>query len=313
MSAVDGLPLDEKGAWAAIGTMCAGILCLSINDAMAKWLTSHYGPLEIMVARNIIAVPMIALIAAASGGFRILRTPRPAVHALRGLLMVAASYTFFRALGILPLAEATSLVFVAPIFITALSVPLLKEHVGWRRWVAVLIGFLGVLVIIRPGGAAFQSASLLPIATALFYALFMISARWIDKAESFWATMFYVALFPLIYAGPVVATEWHGMALAHLPLFFGLAVFGTLGVTLIGQAFRLAPAAVVAPFDYTGLLWASLLGWLFWGELPDLWTYIGAAVIAGSGIYVVWREQAAGRRAAGGKPVAASREGPARQ
>jgi drug/metabolite transporter (DMT)-like permease len=279
----------------AILTICVGIFCLVVNDAMAKWLTAHYGPLQIIFLRNLLALPMIAAILLAVGGTAALRTTHLRVHAWRGLLMVAAAYCFFRGLEVLPLAEATSLVFAAPIFITALSVPLLGETVGWRRWAAVVVGFAGVLIIVQPGAAAFQPASLFVVATAALYALFMIGARWIRREENVWTMMFYVALFPLLFCGLLVAFRWQPMALAHLPHFLGMAVFGTLGVTLIGHAFRLAPAAIVAPFDYTALLWASLLGWLVWGEVPGMWTYAGAAVIIASGIYIVLRET---RRAA---------------
>src|SRR3546814_6828696 len=105
------------------------------------------------------------------------------------------------------------------------------------------------------------------------YAFFMIAARWIDRREGFWTMMFYMVLFPLLFSGAIVATVWQTPELRHLPLFLGMAVFGTLGMTLITQGFRLAPAAVVAPFDYTALIWASLLGWLVWGEIPGVWTY----------------------------------------
>lgn len=274
----------------AIATICIGVVCLVLNDAMAKWLTAHYAPLQIIFLRNLVALPLIATIALSIGGRSALRSLYLAIHAIRGILMVGGAYTFFRGLKILPLAEATSLVFAAPIFITALSVPLLGEHVGWRRWIAVLVGFAGMLIIVRPGAAAFQPASLFVIATAMLYALFMISARWINREENVWTMMFYVVLFPMLFSGLVVPLEWEAVHASHMLHFLGMALFGTLGLTLIGHAFRLGPAAIVAPFDYTALIWASLLGWLIWGELPDAWTYAGAVVIAASGIYIVIRE-----------------------
>ena len=233
---------------------------------------------------------MIAAIVLFTGGWRALQTRHLRLHAARGLLLVGGAYSFFVGLKYLPLAEATSLIFAAPMFITALSVPLLREHVGWRRWAAVTIGFVGVLIIVRPGAAAFQPASLYVVATAALYALFMTAARWIDRRESFWTMMFYLVLFPMLFSGAIVPAVWQAVQMNHLALFLGMAVFGTLGMTLISQAFRMAPAAVVAPFDYTALVWASLLGWLFWGEIPGLWTYAGAAVIIASGIYIVARE-----------------------
>jgi drug/metabolite transporter (DMT)-like permease len=270
--------------------MCTGILCLVMNDALAKELVAHYSPLQIIFVRNLLATPMIVILVLSIGGRAALRSRQPWLHVVRGLLLVAGAYTFFRGLEVLPLAEATSLIFAAPIFITALSVPLLGEHVGWRRWAAVIAGFAGVLIIVRPGAAAFQPASLLVVTTAVLYALIMIGARWIDRRESVWTLMLYVVAFPMLFSGLVVAAVWQAPQVAHLPLFLGMAVAGTLGMTLITQAFRLAPAAIVAPFEYTALIWASLLGWLVWGEVPAAWTYAGAAVIIASGIYIVIRE-----------------------
>jgi uncharacterized membrane protein len=141
-------------------------------------------------------------------------------------------------------------------------------------------------------GADGHPASLFPLATAVFYALIMLSARRIHGSEGIWTLMFYVVLFPTLFSGLLVPVVWQPLQAAHLPVFVVLAVFGTLGLTLISQAFRMASAAVVAPFEYTALLWATLLGWMIWNELPDHWTYIGAAVIIASGIYIIVRETA---------------------
>jgi drug/metabolite transporter (DMT)-like permease len=169
-------------------------------------------------------------------------------------------------------------------------VPILGEHVGWRRWSAVIVGFLGVVIIVRPGAAAFEPASLFAVAAALLYAGGMISVRWLDRSESVWTMMLYAVLFPALFSGLVVVPQWQMPDLAHLPIFLVMALFGTLGITLTSHAFRLAPAAVVAPFDYTALVWASGLGWLLWSEIPDAWTYAGAAIVIASGIYIVIRE-----------------------
>ena len=181
-------------------------------------------------------------------------------------------------------------VFVAPLFITAISAIVLKEHVGWRRWLAVCIGFLGVLIVVRPGGAAFQSAALLPIGAAAVYAFLMISSRWVDPRESVWTLLLWLTGTGAVLSAFVVPFVWVPLQAEHIWQFLGIAVFGTAGMTMMSQAFRLAPAAIVAPFDYTGLIWATILGFLFWGDMPDLATYIGAAVITASGIYVIWRE-----------------------
>lgn len=274
----------------AIATICLGVACLVTNDALAKLLTDRYSPIQIVFLRNVIAVPLIAGVILGWLGRGGLRSQHLRLHAMRGAIMVVGAWLYFTSLIYLPLAEATALVFSAPIFITALSVPLLGERVGWRRWGAVLLGFLGVLVIVRPGSDTFQLAALLPVGTALCYAVFMLSARWIDRSERLWTMMLFAMVFPMIYAAPFAIAAWQPVQVSDAIFFVALAVFGSLGLALIGQAFRMAPAAVVAPFDYTALVWATGFGWLIWGDIPMAWTMLGAAIIAASGIIIILRE-----------------------
>lgn len=288
--------VDQADLPRAIATICAGVALLVSSDAIAKLLTERYDPAQIIFLRNAIAVPVVALALIALRGPQALHTNHLRLHALRGLIMVTGGYLFFTGLSFLPLAEATALVFSAPIFITALSVPLLGETVGWRRWGAVILGFAGVLIIVQPGSAAFQPASLLVVGTAVCYALFMITARWIGRGESVWTMMLFVLLFPMIYAAPFALALWQAPQPGDIWLFVATALVGSLGITLIAQAFRLAPAAVVAPFDYTALLWAVGLGWLIWGDVPMLWTMVGALVIIVSGLLILLRETRRGQR-----------------
>ncbi|PZX46102.1 drug/metabolite transporter (DMT)-like permease [Roseinatronobacter thiooxidans] len=282
--------LNARETPLAILAICAGVAFLVGNDALAKVLTDRYPPIQIVFLRNAIAVPIIAALVFGLFGPQALRSAHMGLHALRGLLMVTGAWLYFTGLMYLPLAEATALVFSAPIFITALSVPLLGEHVGWRRWSAVLLGFAGVLVIVQPGGATFQMASLLPVGTALCYAIFMISARWIGRGERLWTMMLFAMFFPMIYAAPMAAAYWQPVQPADMGLFLAIAACGSLGLALIGQAFRLAPAALVAPFDYTALIWATGLGWLIWRDIPGLSTITGAAIIVLSGGVILLRE-----------------------
>ncbi|MCF3934056.1 DMT family transporter [Acuticoccus sp. M5D2P5] len=282
--------MKPKDVSRGILTICAGVAFLVMNDAVAKVLTDRYDPIQIIFLRNLIAVPMIVTVVLFLRGPGALRTAHLGLHAVRGLLMLLGAYLYFTSLSFLPLTEATALVFAAPIFITALSVPLLGEAVGWRRWGAVIVGFVGVLIIVQPGGSTFQPASLLPVGAAFVYALFMISARWLGPGEGLWTMMLFVVLFPLIYATPFALWVWSPVALSDVKLLVVIAVCGSLGITLIGQAFRLAPAAVVAPFDYTSLIWATGLGWVIWSDVPSFWTIVGALVIAASGIVIVLRE-----------------------
>jgi drug/metabolite transporter (DMT)-like permease len=271
--------------------MCAGVACLSVNDAIAKVLTESYSPLQILFMRNVIALPFAFLIALKMGGTDALLSRRPAAHLLRGILWICATVLFFTSLMHLGLAEATALVFVAPLFITAVSAMFLGEHVGWRRWLAVIAGFIGVLIVIQPGGAAFQLASLLPVATAFVYALLMLSARWVDTRESVWTLLLYLTGTSALLSAFIVPFAWIPIEPSDLWLFVATAAFGTAGITMITQAFRIAPAAVVAPLDYTALLWATAFGWLIWNEVPNTATFVGAAVIIASGVIIILREQ----------------------
>ncbi|MBW3095971.1 DMT family transporter [Pseudohoeflea sp. DP4N28-3] len=271
--------------------MCAGIACLSLNDAIAKTLTATYAPLQILFLRNIIAIVPALLMALYMGGTAALVTASPGAHLLRGVLWTCAASTFFLGLRYLGLAEATTLVFAAPIFIVTLSSLFLKEKVGWRRWTAVLVGFLGVLVVVRPGMATFQLVALLPVSTALFYALLMIGSRLVDPRESPWTVMLYLVTFGALTSGVLAPFFWTAVRPEDIWLFVGTAILGTAAMTMITQAFRFSSASVVAQFEYTGLLWAILLGWLIWREVPDLATLVGAGIIVSTGLYIIFRER----------------------
>lgn len=278
---------------AGIIMMCVGVACLCVNDALAKTLTAHYSPFQIQFLRNLIALPFAIVIAWKMGGGAALRSHRPLAHLMRGGLWVGATYLFFTSITYMGLAEATALIFVAPLFITALSALFLCEQVGWKRWIAVLVGFAGVLIAVRPGTSAFQAVSLLPVATAFVYALLMLSARWVDSRESVWTLLLYMTATGAAISLFIVPFIWNPVRPEDLWLFGAIAIFGTAGMTMITQAFRLAPAVVVAPLDYTAIIWATALGWLFWNEIPDALTFVGAAVIIASGVFIIWREHRA--------------------
>lgn len=284
--------LDTRAkATLGILLMCAGITSLSVSDAIAKALTESYSPIQILFIRNFLALPFAILIALKMGGPSALSSYKPAAHLLRGVVWLLAAGLFFTGLKYLEIAEATALVFVAPVFITTISALFLKETVGWRRWLAVLAGFAGILIVVRPGAGTFQNASLLPIATAFFYAILMISARWVDPRESVWTLMLYLVGAGALLSAMIAPFAWSELQSEHTWLFICNTIFGTAGITLITQSFRFAPAATVAPFEYSALIWATLLGWLIWDEIPDLLTYVGAGVIILSGCYIVFREQ----------------------
>ena len=292
-------PDAQPPATAGILCIIAGIFCLTISDAIAKWLSGHYPATQILFLRAAIALPVVAAVALAIGGRPALRTRHPGLHLLRGAINVVSAGAFYTGLRYLPFAEVTAISYAAPLCVTLLSIYVLKEKVDALRWAALIVGFAGVLLIIRPGSATFQLAALLPLVTAFLYAIMMITARALGPGEGILTTGFHIVAAQLLCSALTLPFFWAPPQFEHWPFFAGVALFSTLGLTLITQAFRIAPASTVAPFDYTGLLWATLLGWVFWQERPDLLGCIGALIVVASGISIALRESLPARRRRG--------------
>jgi drug/metabolite transporter (DMT)-like permease len=271
--------------------MCLGVLFLALGDAISKWLGEVHSPLQIIFFRTLVSLPLIALLAHFAGGLRKLHTRRPRIHLLRGLIYTATMVCFVWGLTLLPLAEATAIAFVAPLFVTLLSVPLLGERIDPPVFMASLVGFAGVLIVVRPGGDAFQLGTLILLAAAFFYALMMITARRYGAREHLWAMVFYMTLVPFIVTALSLPWVWQTPEPWHWLGFLVSGVFGIGATAFITLAFRFAPAAIAAPFDYTAMLWAVLLGWWFWGELPDLWVWVGSVLIMGSGLAIAYYDR----------------------
>jgi len=274
---------------AGIACVAAGVFFLTVSDAVAKLLGERYSPVQILFLRASIALPFVVALTASLGGRHALRTRHLGLHLLRGAINVISATFFYLGLRSLPLAEATAISYAAPLFVTALSVLALRERVDAARWLAVVVGFAGVLVIVQPGAVTFRPAALLPLATALLYAVMMVTARAIGRGEGMLTTMVYIVIGQLVCSAVAVPAFWTMPAPADLPSFAAVALFSTLGLTFITQGFRIGPASTVAPFDYTGLVWASLLGWLWWQDVPALSACLGAVLIVASGVYIVWR------------------------
>lgn len=276
--------------WPAVAVMCLGVLSLVVNDAIAKGLVARFDPFQILFVRSVFALPVVAVFVYFSNGASGFQSGRIRVHALRALLAAGATWLFISSLAELPLAEATSIIFVAPIFVAALSMLLLKQRVGSSRSIAVCVGFIGVLIVLQPGSETLQMASLFAVAAAFLNALVMISARWIDQNDGFWTMTFFMTLFYSLICAFTLVTEWPTARSTDIALFIGMAIAGTLGIALISHAFRIADATTVAPFDYTALIWATVLGWIVWGNTPGLAVYIGAIVIIASGVFLIYSE-----------------------
>ena len=280
-----------------IACMLAGAFCLSSMDAIAKWLGQSYPLTQIVFFRTLFALPPVFLLAQMSGGLHTLRTRRPWLHLSRGVLMGLGVYAFFAGLRHMPLANAWAVAFTAPLIMTALSPVMLKESVGWRRWAAVLTGFAGVLVVVRPGLGAFNPAALYIVVTAVSYALNFLLARKYAEEDGTAANVLYITLVPLVASAAVLPGQWTPPAAGLDWLLFALTgTMGGLAMIFLTQAFRVAPAPVVAPFDYSAMIWAVLWGWVVWHDWPDLATWGGALMIVAAGIYVGHREAVLARR-----------------
>ena len=275
--------------------MLAAVFLDSIGDATAKWLGQTYEPVQIVLFGQLFALIPIAVFVWRSGGLTALRTRRPFVHALRGSLLFASMLLFFTGLRGVPLAEATAIGFTAPLFITALSGPLLGEAVGVRRWAAVIVGFLGALLMVRPGTEAFRPEALLVLTSAFIFALVMLLTRRLTRTETDVALVTYTTVIGGLASLPFASLVWQAPSPGDLGLFAIVGIGGGCAAYLLVVAFRNAPAAVVAPFDYSSLIWASIFGWILWRESPEPAVWIGAAIVAAAGVYITRREMALSR------------------
>lgn len=297
---------------------------LGFQDVVIRWLSGDYPVHQIVFVRSWIAIVPILFILGRDGGLPRLRTRRWPWHLLRGACAFGAYTSYYLAIAALPLAEAVAITFSAPLVVTALSAPVLGERVGARRWLGVVIGFAGVVVMLRPGLGAFEPAALLALAAAFFYAFTVIIGRRMGPSESSAAMAFYgvvvyfaaSSLMGLVFGDGRFDTDSHSHASLGFLLRawavptwhdFGLmALCGAIwGVTYycIAQAYRITQASLVAPFEYVAMPWAAFYGWVFWSEVPDGLAFAGIALIVGGGLYVLQREHASRRRTVGGRPL----------
>jgi drug/metabolite transporter (DMT)-like permease len=218
-------------------------------------------------------------------------TDRMILQLLRPAFLVCSISSLFLGLKYLPLAEATAIGFAAPLFITVLSVPILKEKVGIHRWCAVVIGLVGVLIIIRPGGDFWQLVSIMPLLGALFFALFQILTRLLSVTEKTHTTLFYTGLGGLVWSSIIVPFVWVAPSEIDFLIFLATGFLGALAHLCMINAFNFAEASLLAPFNYTKLLWVAILGYLVFDDIPSLEMWIGAGIIVSAGLYVLYREK----------------------
>jgi drug/metabolite transporter (DMT)-like permease len=287
---VGTVPTASNAAVRGILFISLSVLLFSCMDALIKWLATDYPLGQLIFFRNCFAFLPLAPFLYRAGGVATLRTSRLGGHMVRGLAGLAAMACTFLAFALLPLADAVALTLSGPLFLTALSVPLLGERVGVRRWSAVVVGFAGVLVMTRPGAGVFEPAALLAIAGAVLYALAMISIRRLSTTEPPTTIVFYFTLIAMIVSGFSLPFQWTTPDFVDFLLLVALGLLGGSAQLAMTQAFRLAPVALIAPFEYTALIFAMGFGWLFWRDVPDVYLLAGAALVIGSGLYILHRE-----------------------
>lgn len=276
----------------AILLMLASVALFSWMDAGLKTLSAHYPAFQVAALRGLASLPWVLAWALRTAGLRALLRVRWSLHLLRGGLGVAMMASFVYALRTLPLSTAYTLFFVAPLLITALSVPILGERVGPRRWTAIAVGLLGVLVVLRPSGTGMLSlAGGAVLVAALSYAVSAITVRVLARTDSTQAITFWLLALMALGAGMLAAPHWVTLRAEHLWIVIAIGVVGALGQYAITEAFRVGEASLIAPLEYTALVWGVGLDLLLWGVLPDAVTWLGAAIIMVSGLYLLQRER----------------------
>ncbi len=279
--------------------MVAAMLILPCIDAIAKWLAGSVSPVQISWSRFVFQA-LFLLPFAMHGGLSVPKKHIP-LHAMRGTLIAITTAVFFASLGALALADAISIFFVSPLILTALSALILRERVGWRRWSAVGVGFIGALVVIRPAFEDFGLVALLPVVAAVSFAFYLLLTRRLAVEEDPVRMQFYAGIFGCLSMSCVLlvgdklgfaATTIAWPSLSHLGLLACMGLIASTGHLLVVHAFKRAPAGALAPFQYLEIVGATLLGLFIFGDFPDLLTWFGIAIIVGAGLFVFYRERA---------------------
>ena len=273
-----------------IALMLLAMLLLACMDAISKKLAADYAVAQILWVRFLVFAAF-ALYMARDVGLRSgLRTTRPLLQIVRSLLLIADIGVFVLAFRYLPLAETHAVAAVSPLLVTALAVPFLGERVGIRRWAAVLVGFAGALVIIRPGFAAFGAPFLLPLVGAAIFAVYQIMLRSLGQTDRTETTVLYTGLVGAVALSLVAPPFWRPPDMEGWVLLILAGLLGTAAHVILIRAFAIAPAAALQPFSYTLLLFATVIGYLVFHDLPDPWTILGGALVVGGGLYTLYRE-----------------------
>lgn len=296
----------ETQSTRAINCMLVATALVSLNDALVKLLATSYPVGQVLFLRGLFALPWIVLLAILTGGLDRLKVKNIRGQSLRAVFVVGSSYLFVNGLLHLSLADAIAVTFTGPLFITAMAPFALGEQVGWRRWLAVLIGFAGVLFMVRPDGDVIQWAVLFPLGAALCGSTRDLITRRISQTETSIAVLFFTTCTVVTVSLLTLPFGWSAIRLEDMGLFAASSLLVAGGQYMMIEAFRHGEAALVAPLKYTFMIWAVLFGYLFFGDLPDVWTVVGTLTVAVAGLYVLQREMRVTKRplSAGPRPPA---------
>lgn len=281
-----------------IALMCAALAVFSILDASAKWISGHMHPLQAVWARYAVSVVLVMLVLNSWTRPGVMTTRAPVLQGVRSLLLLLSTVLNFMALQYLQLAEVMTIMFATPLLIALISGPFLGEWPGPRRMIAIGIGFLGVLVVMRPGAGGLHPAAFLSIAGVFCYAFYNLTTRKLASIDSSETTMVYSGVVGVALMTPVMLYLWTNPASPGIwALMLLMGACGAFGHWLVIGAHRRAPAAVLAPFIYTQLIWMLILGWLVFDQWPDQWTLGGGLIVVASGLYLLYRERIQGMQA----------------
>jgi drug/metabolite transporter (DMT)-like permease len=275
------------------------VACFSVLNAISKTLTQHYPVVQVIWARYVFAFVFMMALFLPRSGLALFRWHNVGSQVVRGLLLFFSSFLYFHGIVYLPLATAASISLTSPLIVTALSARFLGEPVGVRRWIAVCLGFVGALIVVRPGHANFEWHSLLIVASTLCSAFYQLFSRRYGQAERPDASATMATIVGSVVALPMLPFEWMTPALGwDCVLFVAIGIMAGIGHYFLTIAYSQAPAATVAPFNYAQLIGAAILGYLVFDSIPDFWTWVGAAVIVCSGLYLGHAERLRYRRLA---------------
>ena len=275
----------------AVFYFLAAIGLISLVDTICKFYTDELHAVMLVWGYFVAITVFVAGYFGVRKKFALLRCNRPLLQIARSGFLVASIASLFVSLTYLPIAEATAIGFTGPLFITALSVPLLGERVGWHRWLAVVIGLAGVLVIVRPGGAVWHWSASMALFGAVCFALFQLVTRLLANQDSHQTTLLYTSIGGTAWASLAVPFFWSTPSTGHIAMFLAIGAMGTGAHFLLLLAFARAEASLLAPFNYSKLIWVTILGYLVFGDLPGVDTLIGSSIIIAAGLYVLYRER----------------------